>query len=68
MKKRLSSLAKYCDSDYDALELGYIAYLADWEYDDTKIDLTLMTYNYELKLFLRFECKSFEAPTSTDGL
>lgn len=68
-KKTLSSLAKYCDSDYDALELGYIAYIAKWEYsDDTVITLALVTINYELKLSLKFETTSFEPAANTNGL
>lgn len=68
-KKILDSLYDYCSDDYQALELGYTAYTARWEYNDnTIITLLLTSLDYELKLYLKFETTSFEPPVNTNGL
>ena len=64
----IDSLYDYCRDDYEALELGCIAYTAKWEYTDTKITLMLASIDYKLQTYLKFETTSFEPSVNTDGL
>ena len=59
---------KYSDSNAQAVELGYLAYYANWQYGDTKIDLILATLNYKTNISLQFKDSTFDPPTNTDGL
>ena len=63
-----STMYKYSDSNAQAVELGYLAYYANWQYGDTKIDLILATLNYKTNISLQFKDSTFDPPTNTDGL
>ncbi len=67
-KKTISSLSDYCDNDGQALELGYIAYVAHWDIENTSIDLLLATVDYKLNFGLMFKDTTFTPPTNTSGL
>lgn len=68
VKKPMSNLYEYCDSDSQALELGYLGYTTSWEYNNTKIDMVLATVNYNMHFGLIFDDATFEVPTDTSGL
>ena len=68
IKKTINSLAEYCDSDGQALELGYIAYGTKWEKEDTLINIVMGTNNYKIFFGIVFEDSSFEKPINTSGL
>ncbi|MGN1399723.1 MAG: hypothetical protein ACI4WG_06985 [Erysipelotrichaceae bacterium] len=67
-KKPLSSLYEYCDSDSQALELGYIGYITKWTVDDTDISLVLGRINYNISFGLTFSDSNYVPPTDTSGL
>lgn len=67
-KMPLDSLYEYCDDDYEALELGSLAYRTQWEYNDTNITLMLARLNNVMQPFLQFEVTSFEPPVNSNGL
>lgn len=64
----MDSLYDYCDSDAEALEVGSLAYLTTWEFDDTTIEMLMAQVNYKIGIVIFFKDSNFEAPIDTSGL
>lgn len=67
VEKELDSLYKYCDSDAQAIELGYLAYLTTWTFDNTEINIILAQVNYKYAPVIIMKDTSFEPPIDTSG-
>lgn len=64
-KAVLNDLAKYCDSDAQALNLGYIAYFTEWPYNSrTDASMMMQNENYSVGITIRFKSNSVSEPAS----
>ena len=68
IKRELSSLYEYCDNDGEALELGYLAFLTTWKFEETEISIILTQLNYKVTPFIKITNTTFIPPVDTSGL
>lgn len=68
--KELNRLAKYSDTHGQALSLGYIGYITEWDLEDTTISMVMGSDNFatDIEFGIVYYNKNYTEPIDTYGL
>lgn len=66
-KRNLSSLADRKDDALD-LSLGFIAFITQWETENTEISLLMASNNYRIGTIITYNSKKISVGVDTEGL
>jgi hypothetical protein len=67
IENKKNKLMDYCDTKYEAIELGYLMIVDKWATEDTEIIATITEQDYNVLIVLQFQSKNFTEPEPENG-